>query len=207
MSTPDGKQMPTSIDLESIAALECETIHRGFDAVDVMAKTAPVRILAAEPIPPGRFLIVIGGGVGEVDSAYRRGLAVAGPLHDQLFLPQVHPTVLEALRTGPRPGQVDTRGLFETGSASACLDAADRGAKGAQVRLIQIHLTKGIAGKSFGLFEGRQDMVEAALQLAEERARSHGRHVGITLLARPDQAVIDRVLAARWGYFGETEIL
>jgi microcompartment protein CcmL/EutN len=193
--------------VEALAVLECETIHRGFDTVDGMVKEARVEILAAEPIPPGRFLIVIGGAVGEVDASYRRGLALAGPLHDRLLLPEIAAGVLLALRPGPREGPVDSLGLFETASASACLDGADRGLKGAAVRLLQIHLTRGIAGKAFGIFEGRQDMVEAALDLAAERGRAHGRWVGTTLLARPDAALVTRVLAARWGFLEGSEIL
>jgi len=192
---------------ESLAALECETIHRGLETVDGMAKEARIEILAAEPIPPGRFLIVVGGIVGEVEAAYRRGVALAGPLHDRLFLPEIAPGVVLALRPGAREGTVDSLGLFETASAGAALDGADRGLKGASVRLLQIHLTRGIAGKAFGVFEGRQDMVEAALAFARERGQAHGRWVGSTLLARPDADLVARVLAARWGFLEGAEIL
>ncbi len=192
---------------ESLGVLECETIHRGFETVDAMAKMAAVEILAADPIPPGRFLIVIGGAVGEVDAAYRRGLEVAGPLHDRLFLPEVASSVLEAIRTGPRTGGADALGMYEAASAAACLDGGDAGVKGAAVRLVRIHLTRGIAGKAFGVFEGRQDMVEAALALAEARGRAHGRWVGSTLLARPDASLARRVLEGSWGFIGGTEIL
>jgi microcompartment protein CcmL/EutN len=192
---------------ESIAVLECETIHRGLETVDGMAKMARIEILAAEPVPPGRFLIAIAGAVGEVEASYRRGLEQAGPLHDQLFLPEVAPGVITALRPGARSGPVDTLGLIEASAVSACLDGVDRGLKGAAVRCLQIHVTRGIAGKAFAVFEGRQDMVEAALILSEERARSHGRFVGVTLLARPDEAVVARILAARWGFLEGAEIL
>ncbi len=187
--------------------LECETIHRGIATIDEMAKMARIEILAADPIPPGRFLIVVGGPVGEVESSYLRGLEIAGPAHDRLFLPEVAPGVLDALRSGPREGPVDSLGLFETASAAAVLDGADGSLKGAAVRLLQIHLTRGIAGKAFGIFEGRQDMVEAALEIVEARARSHGRWVGATLLARPEASVARRVLAASWGFVEGTEIL
>ena len=93
--------------LESLGVLECETIHQGLFAIDAMAKEARVTIVAAEPIPPGRFLIVVGGAVGEVEASYRRGLEEAGPLHDRLFLAEVAPGVIEAVRPGARPGAVD----------------------------------------------------------------------------------------------------
>lgn len=195
---------------EALGVLETETLHAGFSTVDVMAKTAPVEILAASPIPPGRFLIVIGGRVGEVESSWTRGCEVAGPTHDRLFLPEMDPRVLPALR--PPAGQggepaVDTLGLFETASVSGCLDGADKGLKGAAVSLPQLHLARGIAGKSFGVFSGRQDMVEAALAIAEARARAHQTWVGASLLARPDAAVARRVLTRPWGFFSGQEIL
>ena len=192
---------------ESIGTLECETIHRGFETVDAMLKTARVSILAASPVPPGRFLIVVGGPVAEVDSAWRRGLELAGPLHDRLFLPEVHPAVLDALRFRELEEEVDTLGLFETASVGAVLDGADRGAKGSGARLLRLHLTKGIAGKAFGLFSGRQDSVEAALAMAEERGRAHGRWVGATLLARPDALLVRHVLREPWGFMEGSEIL
>jgi microcompartment protein CcmL/EutN len=192
---------------ESLAVLECETIHQGMETVDAMAKEARIEILAADPIPPGRFLILVAGPVGEVESSYRRGVEVAGTLHDRLFLPEVAAGVLPALRPGPREGEVDSLGIFESASVSACLDGADRGLKGAQVRLLQLHLARGIAGKAFGIFEGRQDMVEAALDLADAQARAHGRRVGITLLARPEAGLVRRILAAGWGFLEGSEIL
>jgi len=68
------------------------------------------------------------------------------------------------------------------------------------VRVRQIHAARGIAGHAFGVFSGRQDMVEAALVLAEARGRAHGRWIGSILLARPDAAVVARVGAGRWGF-------
>jgi hypothetical protein len=50
-------------------------------------------------------------------------------------------------------------------------------------------------------------MVEAALRIAEERARPHGRWLGSTLLARPDPVVAQRLLSEPWGFFGGQEIL
>lgn len=192
---------------EALGLLETETIYRGFEAADAMAKAARVAILASDPIPPGRFLILIGGEVGEVDASFRRGMEAAGPLHDHLFLPQAAPGLLEAIRTGQRPGAPDAVGIFETASVAAAVDAADRGLKGAGVRLLSLHLARGIRGGAFGLFEGRQEQVESALAFAEERARAHGRWTGATLLARPDPDLCVRLLAGVWGRLEDTEIL
>lgn len=192
---------------EALGLLETETIHRGFEAADEMAKAARVAILASDPIPPGRFLVLVGGAVGDVDAAFRRGVEVAGPLHDRLFLPQAAAGLLEAVRTGPRQGELDSVGIFETASVAAAVDGGDRGLKGAGVRLLSLHVARGIRGGAFGLFEGRQEQVEAALAFAEEGGRAHGRWIGATLLARPDPDFCMRLLAGEWGRLGETEIL
>jgi microcompartment protein CcmL/EutN len=209
-------------DIEALGILEVSTIHEGFGLVDAMAKEAPVEVLSASPIPPGRFLIVIGGRVGEVESSWRRGLALCADPHDQLFLAEVAPAVLAAARAGgksfaaseaafledaPFEDSIESLGLFETSTVAACFDSADRSVKGAQVALTSLHIARGIAGKSFGLVHGRQDMVEAALALAEERGRAHDAWIGSTLIARPDPAVAARYLREPWGFLGRQEIL
>lgn len=200
---------------ESLGILELETIHGGFATLDAMMKSGTVDVVAATPIPPGRFLIVIGGAVGQVESSYLRGLECAGPVHDSLYLAEVIPSVLVAVRAlaapfrnpAAEPEEIHALGLFETTTISSGIHAADAGAKGALVELLQIHLARGIAGRSFGLFTGRQDAVEAALVIAEERARRHEAWIGSTLIARPDAAVIQRVLRTGWGFFEGQEVL
>lgn len=213
----------TDPDIEALGIIEVATIHEGFGLVDAMAKEAPVVILSASPIPPGRFLIAIGGRVGDVESSWRRGLALCSDPHDQLFLAEVAPAVVVAARAGatripttedwfagdlvPFEHSVESLGLFETSTVSAGFDAADGSVKGAEIQLASFHLARGIAGKSFGLIHGRQDMVEAALALAGERGRAHDAWIGSTLIARPDPAVAARYLRVPWGVFGLQEIL
>ena len=216
---------------EALAVLELPEIHPGLFVLDAMVKESQVEVLSSTPIPPGRFLIVITGGVGEVESAYLRGAALAenpggGALiggtgasgtsasgtnghtvHDRLFLAEVAPAVLAALRPDRKEREIDALGIFETASISSLLDAADRLVKGTEVRLEQLHLARGIRGLSFGIVTGRQDMVEAALEMARERGEHHARWVGSSLIARPDPSVARRVLTEPWGFFEGQEIL
>ncbi|MEZ4651157.1 MAG: BMC domain-containing protein [Candidatus Eisenbacteria bacterium] len=206
---------------EALAVLELPEIHPGLFVLDAMVKEAPIEVLSATPIPPGRFLIVVSGSVGEVEAAYHRGAtlaervagSVAGyaggnlTVHDRLFLAEVAPAVLAALRPDRKERDIDALGIFETASVASCLDAADRLAKGADVRLEQLHLARGIAGRSFGVVTGRQDMVAAALELAEERGEHHARWIGSSLIARPDPSIARRVLGDPWGFFEGQEIL
>ena len=199
-------------EVEAIALLESSSIHEGIAVLDVMAKSARIEILAASPIPPGRFLIVVGGAVAEVEVAFNRGLEVSIAPVDRLFLAEAGPGLLAAVRALGREGKgahepIDSLGLYETRTVSAALDAGDRGIKGSSARLLHLHIARGIAGKAIGLFEGRQDAVEAALALARERAIEHDAWVGSTLLARPDPEVARRLLHAPWGFFEGQEVL
>ena len=63
-----------------------------------MVKRADVSVLLAEPISPGKYLILITGGEAEVDESWRAGLADgADAVVDSLFLPGVHADVLDAI--------------------------------------------------------------------------------------------------------------
>ncbi|MCA9759021.1 MAG: BMC domain-containing protein [Candidatus Eisenbacteria bacterium] len=234
MSPPEFREVRPR---EALAVLELPEIHPGLFVLDAMVKEAPIEVLSATPIPPGRFLIVVTGAVGEVESAYHRGATLAErgggnvpgnvtgdvmgratghitgqaagrvTVHDRLFLADVAPAVLAALRPDRKEREIDALGIFETASVASCLDASDRLVKGADVRLEQLHLARGIAGRSFGVVTGRQDMVEAALELAEERGEHHARWVGSSLIARPDPSIARRVLGEPWGFFEGQEIL
>lgn len=202
---------------ESIAVVETASIHEGVGLIDGMTKAGRVEILAATPIPPGRFLVVLAGAVGEVDAAHRRGLELAPQPHDRLFLAETHADVLLAVaRMAPafvsnraelEAAASDALGLFETSTVSAALDGADRGCKTSSARLLHLHLARGIAGRAFGVFAGRQDAVEASLAEAQRRAREHDAWIGATLLPRPDAAVARWLAAGRWGDLAGQEIL
>lgn len=195
---------------EALAVFEIATVHDGLKTADEMLKEAPVRTVAATPIPPGRFLVAMGGTVGAVESSNRRGLQVVRDLVDHVFLAEIHPEVLFSIPGRPfRDSErfAGSIGLFETETVASALHAADRARKGAEVELLRTHLARGTQGKSFVLLSGRQDMVEAALELAQRCAEEHARWVGATLLARPDPAMVRELATRPWGFFGPTEVL
>ena len=212
----------SSANFESLAAIELESIHLGLPVLDAMLKEAPVDILTATPIPPGRFIIVITGRVGEIESSYRRGLEAAGPPVDHLFLPEAHIGILPAVEStreegarapqtlGPWRARDDADAavaLFETSSICSGLRSSDRVLKDTDAELASLHLARGICGKSFGVVLGRQDMVEAAIEAARTAAERHAAWVGSCVLPRPDPELLRNVLTRPWGFLGGQEIL
>ena len=54
------------MDHHAIGLIEVNSIAKGYEVCDVMAKTADVTILVAKSICPGKYIIMIGGDVAAV---------------------------------------------------------------------------------------------------------------------------------------------
>jgi microcompartment protein CcmL/EutN len=157
----------------AIALLELDSIAVGIVAGDAMAKRSPIDVLYAGTVHPGKFLVLVGGGVADVEEALDAGRAVAdGCILDQVLLPDVHPDVVAAIRGKRRTGTGEALGVIETRTVAALLDAADAGVKGARVRLLELRLADGLGGKAYLLFDGTVSDVEAAVEIGSGRIAS-----------------------------------
>ena len=154
----------------ALALLELASIAVGIEAGDAMVKRAPVDVLHAGTIHPGRYLVLVAGEVGDVEEAFAAGCEVGAPsLVDSVFLPNVHRQVVAALRGVRRPGRGEALGVVETATVAATIDAADAGVKGAAVELLELRLGDGLGGKGYLLFDGSVSAVEAAVAVALDR--------------------------------------
>ena len=187
MSAPSSGPRPTSL-----AALELATISTGVLVADQVAKTAQVEILFAEPVSPGKFVVVFGGSVGDVHASFKRGTDMAGSaLLDQLLLPQCHPDVFAALEGLAQGPSGEALGVIETDAVPATLLAADKAVKTAPVKLRVIRLANNLGGKGFIYLDGTVSDVNAAVAAA--RAIAGPRLVDATVIARLAESVRDRL--------------
>lgn len=158
---------PITID-PALALLEFSSIAAGILASDAMVKKAMLDIIRAGTVQPGRFLVLVGGPVAEVEEALKAGLEAAPDvLNDKIFLPGVHAEVVRALAGGRSLQKGDALGIVETCAVPAAIHAADKGVKGAEVNLMEVRLADGLGGKGLVLFTGLVSDVEAALDIAE----------------------------------------
>jgi microcompartment protein CcmL/EutN len=172
----------------ALAVLEVGSIARGVFVVDAMVKRAAVHLLRADPLTPGKYLIVICGSEAEVDEALGAGRAAAGETEiDVLLLPHVHDAILAALE-GTLADEAGTRdaalGVLELGTVAATLGAADAALKAAHTALIALHLARGIGGKGYFALAGSQDAVEAALEAGDAAVEPSAR-AGREIIPRP----------------------
>jgi microcompartment protein CcmL/EutN len=178
----------------ALALLEFSSIAAGIQAADAMVKRAPIDVIRAGTVQPGKYLVLIGGQVADVEESLAAGREVGGAaavLVDVVYLPQVHPEVVEAIGGGRVPRVTDALGVIETTTVAAAIHAADAGIKGAEVRLVEVRLADGLGGKGIVLFSGLVADVEAAVE------------IGVGVLERPEllvrQVVIPQLHPQMWG--------
>ncbi|MGB6364736.1 MAG: BMC domain-containing protein, partial [Thermoanaerobaculia bacterium] len=118
----------------AIVLLEFDSIAVGIEAGDAMAKRAPLQSLHAGSVQPGKYIILAGGEVGDVEEARAAGRETGSrALVDEIYLPEVHADVVTALTGGRRPAVGDALGIVETRTVAATIGASDAGVKGASV--------------------------------------------------------------------------
>ena len=150
----------------ALALIDFDSIAAGIEAADAMAKRAQIELLRVGTVQPGRYLVLIGGTVADVEESFAAGLEVgSSAVLDRVFLPHVHPEVVSALAGGRVPDVRDALGVVETATVASVIRAADAGVKGADVRLVEVRLADGLGGKGVVLFSGLVADVEAAVEI------------------------------------------
>ncbi|HEX4620759.1 MAG TPA: BMC domain-containing protein [Myxococcaceae bacterium] len=158
----------------ALGLLEIESIARGMIVADALVKRAPVSLMRAEATTPGKYLLLFGGGVAEVDESMGAGRTAAGTtLIDSLFLPAAADGLWDALAERYPEDWGESVGIVETHSVAAALLAADTALKRAEVWLKRLHLARGIGGKGYFTLTGDLHMTQAALEAAGAALQPH----------------------------------
>ncbi len=151
----------------AILLLEFESIAVGIDAGDAMAKRATLTSLHTGSVQPGKYLVLAGGDVAQVEEARIAGRERGrSALLDEIYLPEVHGEVIDALTGKRQPSLGEALGIVETRTVPAVIGAADVGIKSANVKILEIRVADGLGGKGYVLFSGRLHDVEAAVEQA-----------------------------------------
>lgn len=175
----------------ALALLEFDSIAVGITAGDSMVKRAPVAYIQTGTVQPGHYLVLVVGDVASVEEAVKAGHEQGqSAMRDQLFLPDVHPTVVKAIAGARQPSYGDALGVLETHTVAAAIVAADAGLKGAEVDLVQLRLGDGLGGQGLVLFTGLVSDVEAAVELGALAARRPAGRAGVR-----QQAIIPQLHA------------
>lgn len=178
-----------------IGLLEVNSIAMGIKCLDEMVKKAPVQVIEAMTICPGKYIILITGDVAAVDESLQAGKkTVTHHLIDELFLPTTHIQVYPAITGTTQVDIVDALGIIETFSVASAIIAADKAAKTADVTLIELRLATGMGGKAFITLTGDISEVQAAVDAGAELVSNEGLLVKTVVIPAPHADVAKFIL-------------
>ncbi len=184
----------------SLALIEFDSIAAGIEAGDAMAKKAPIARIVAGTVHTGKYLVLVSGEVADVEESLAAGLATgASAVLDHVYLPGVHPHVVDALAIQRRPRPLASLGVVETRTVAAAIAAADAGIKGAQVNLLEVRLADGLGGRGLVLFDGLVADVEAAVRIGTDAIAGAGTLIHAVVIPQLHPEMAENLLAdTRW---------
>lgn len=147
----------------AIGLIETNSIAKGIEASDAMVKMAGVTLNKGVVIARGKYVILVSGPLGEVESAMRAGRELAGKtLVDEVLIKNVHAQVLAALDKRHPVERLEALGIIETKDAIATVLAADAAAKAAAVHILEVK-TVVPGGKGYVTVTGEVGAVRSAV--------------------------------------------
>lgn len=160
----------------AIGLLELKNITKGILAADAMLKAANVELILSQPLCPGKYVVMVGGDVGAVQSAVRSGKSVAGTetVVDEFVLPNIHVDVIQALSGCTEVKEIRALGVIESYSVASAVVAADTAAKAANVKLLEVRLARGMGGKAVVSLTGEVGAVTAAVRAGSNIIKDSG---------------------------------
>ncbi len=181
--------------MHAIGIVETNVVARGLLAADAIVKAADVKLLSSTPVCPGKYLIIVQGSVASVKSSLDAGSTIAGEaLIGSVVIPNVHDEVFPAISGTTKVDQIDAIGLIETYSAPSAIMAADEAVKSANIRLIEVRLSRALGGKAFALFTGEVGAVRAAIAAGVNRVKEQGLVLSTALIPAPHKDLIKYLL-------------
>lgn len=161
--------------MNALGMIETNSIPIGINAGDAMLKAATVKLVAAQPICAGKYIVLVTGEVAAVKESVEAGKAVAGSLLvDSMVISHVHDQVPKAINACNEIGQVSAVGVMEAFSLCTAVVVADAAVKAADVSLIDIRLGRGLGGKAFITLTGEVAAVRAAVAAGEKMPEAKG---------------------------------
>ena len=150
--------------VDVIGILELSSMADGFNTLDAVVKESPVTIIKAEPINPGKYLIMITGDVASVEAAMDVGIKIAGTsIVDHILLKNLDKHVIPAIKSCIAPEEWDAIGLIETISVASAVEAADLAIKEADVHIVGIITGNETGGKALVKLSGAIGDINTAM--------------------------------------------
>lgn len=172
----------------SIGIIEVSNIAKGYLLCDHILKKTQVRMVMAQPICPGKFVMIFGGSVSSVNIACEFAKEnFADKILDISEFGNIDVRVFEALN-GAASGATDgALGIVETFSVASCILAADAAIKAAAVEIAELRIARGMGGKSYVALSGTIAAVTAGVDAGAKNAMDDGVLNDTAIIASPHE--------------------
>ena len=179
----------------ALGMVEIQSIPTGMEAGDAMLKAASVRLVNAQAVCAGKYIVVVDGEVAAVTASVRAGDAVAGTsLVNSIVISGIHEQVAPAINACSEVGQVAAIGAMECYSLCAAVVAADAAVKAAEVDLIEVRLGRGLGGKAFITLTGDVAAVRAAIEAGSSVKEAQGLMARSVVIPSPHPDMIQSLI-------------
>ncbi len=180
--------------MNALGMIETNSIPAGIEAGDAMLKAADVRLVSAQAVCAGKYIVIVAGDVAAVKASVAAGREVADfVLVDSIVIPNIHSQVIKAMSASSEVGEPGALGIIETFSLASAVVCADAAVKAANVSLIEVRLGRGLGGKSFIVLTGDVAAAKSAVQAAQELEESKGMVARTVVIPSPHPDILQAV--------------
>ncbi|OGU61793.1 MAG: propanediol utilization protein [Ignavibacteria bacterium RBG_13_36_8] len=183
------------MEMNSLGLVELSSIASGMQAADIMLKTSKVELILSRTICSGKYMVLIGGLVAEVQSAVDaavRNLEYA--VIDTFVIPNVHKDIFPALAGHSNVETLEALGIIEAFSVASLIEGADAAVKAAKVRLIEIRLAMALGGKAFCTLTGEVAAVTSAVDSGAKVIADRGLLVNKVVIPQPRKELLSEMI-------------
>lgn len=181
--------------MNSLGLIEMTSIAAGMQAADIMLKTANVELILSRTICSGKYMVLIGGDVAEVQSAVDAAAnQIDFAVIDTFVIPNVHPDIFPALSGHSEAGELEALGILESFSVASLIEGADAAVKSANVRIIEIRLAMALGGKAFCTITGEVAAVRSAIDSGAHVIAQKGLLVNKVVIAQPRKELMSEMI-------------
>lgn len=178
----------------AIGFIECSSIAVGINATDAMLKRAAVDLLMTTIIPRGKYLIMVGGEVADVEAAMSAGMEKAGSkVLDHFIIQNAHPQLPPAIKGRVKVAEIEAVGIIETKEVASAIYAGDAAVKAAAVTLIEAKNQPG--GKGLVVVTGEVGAVRAAVAAGVATIKADGMLISEIVIPYAHKALVKTLTA------------
>jgi microcompartment protein CcmL/EutN len=179
----------------SIGLIELTSIASGMHAADIMLKTSQIELILSRTICSGKYMVLIGGDVAEVQAAVDNATSqVEYAVIDTFVIPNVHRDIFPAISGHSNVSMLEALGIIESFSVASLIEGADAAVKAANVKLIEIRLAMALGGKAFCTLTGEVAAVTSAVDAGAKVISDRGLLVNKIVIPQPRPELLSEMI-------------